>query len=106
MGQQHCITFQFSKRTGLDLVSSAVATQFPDGGRTVHSALLISIPIISESICHIEVDSANVRKLSKYHFITSDKIVVKKCHNLKAVDRTLGHICRLPLSSEKMPCYV
>ena len=76
------------------VVSSGIAAELLEGGRTVHSQFKIPIPINENSVCSISLQSNDAKLMKKTTLIIWDAIMMSHVDQVNCVDRSLRDILK------------
>ena len=81
-------------KIALAVVSSGIAAELLEHGRTAHSRLKIPIPINESSVYNIFLQSDIAKLIKKTSLIIWDEIVMSHVHQVDCVDRSLWDIMK------------
>ena len=82
-------------KVALAVASSGVAAEFLEGGRTALSHFKIPIPISTESVCSISLQSSHAELIRRTSLICWDEVLMSHKQHIECVDRSLRDICKV-----------
>ena len=82
-------------KIALAVVSSGIAAELLEGGRTAHSRFKIPIPINESSVCNISLQSDLAKLIQKTSLIIWDEIMMSHVHQVDCVDHSLCDIMKI-----------